>query len=135
MDKLLELIENEKENLSSNSYNEILKEMMKIKGDNIIKIDYLKTQIKNETLPTDENLLAFKVDSKVETRLCKDENVDSFLSIGDSIDFIGGVKVSANILDNINSNIYMFLCNNCGEEVKIIIRNSDKIFIHKEEYN
>jgi len=28
----------------------------------------------------------------------------------------------------------MFLCNSCGEEVKVIIRNSDKIFIHKEEY-
>lgn len=135
MDKLLELIENEKENLSSNSYNEILKEMMKIKGDNICKIDYLKTQIKNETLPTDENLLAFKVDTKAETRLCKDTNVDSFLKLGDNIDFIGGVKVSADIIGNLNSDIYVFQCHSCGEEVKIIIRSPNQIFINKEEYN
>lgn len=133
MDKLLELIENEKENLSSNSYNEILKEMMKIKGENICQIDYLKTEIKNETLPTDENLLAFKVDTSVETRLCKNDNVDSFLSIGDTIDFIGGIKASADIMGNLNSNIYLFQCNGCGEDVKIVIRHPHQIYIKQKD--
>lgn len=134
MDKLLELIESEKENLSSNSYNEILKEMAKLKGESLVKIDYLKTVIKNETLPTDENLLAFKVDSKVETRLCQNNGVDSFLSMGDTVDFMGGIKACADILGNLNSDVYLFQCKTCGEEVKVVIRSPHQIFIQQNDY-
>jgi len=134
MDKLLELIEGEKENLSSNSYNEILKEMAKLKGESLVKIDYLKTVIKNETLPTDENLLAFKVDSKVETRLCQNNGVDSFLSMGDTVDFMGGIKACADILGNLNSDVYLFQCKTCGEEVKVVIRSPHQIFIQQNDY-
>jgi len=134
MDKLLELIENEKENLSSNSYNEILKEMGKIKGETICKVDYLKTNIKNETLPTDENLLCFKVNTSIEHRLCKNDNIDTFLSMGDTIDFMGGTKVCADIIGNLNSDIYVFQCKSCGEEVKIVIRSPHQIYIGQNEY-
>ena len=86
-------------------------------------------------MPTDENLLMFKVATEVEKRLVKNNNLDTFISEGDIIDFMGGVKVCSDIVGNFDQNIYTFQCTQCSEEVKVVIRNPNKIFISKKEYN
>jgi hypothetical protein len=134
MDKLLDLVEGIKEKIDSNSYNEIMKELGKIQEDSYSKVTYLKCQIKNETLPTDENLLMFKVDTEKEVRLVKNNNLDSFLSEGELIDFMGGVKVCSEIAGNLDHNLYTFQCTQCSEDVKVVIRNPRNLFISKKEY-
>jgi hypothetical protein len=134
MEKLLDLVEEVKEKIDSNSYNEIMKELGKIQEESYSKVSYIRCGIKNETLPTDENLLMLKVDTEKETRLVKNNNLDAFLSEGDLIDFMGGVKVCNEIAGNLDHNLYKFQCTQCGEEVKVVIRNPRNLFISKKEY-
>lgn len=135
MDKILELIEDVKENIDSNSYNEICKELMRLREGSYSKISFLKFNLVNETLPTDEMNLQFKLVHEPDNRIVKNNNMDSFLSVGDNIEFMGGVKACSDIAGNLDQHIFKFQCCECQSDVNCIIRIPRQVFISKKEYN